>query len=64
MALLTAYSLWKQDGESLEDYLDKVFSDNKSSTLTASEVDMIGFETFLSRYKKALPVEKAAVAAI
>ena len=61
MALLAAYMLWKDEGESLPDYLDnKVFAGAKSSTLTASEEDTAGFNTFLTRYKKAFPVEKCA----
>ena len=61
MALLAAYMLWKDEGESLPDYLDhKVFADAKSATLMAEESDIAGFNTFLTRYRKALPVEKAA----
>ena len=61
MALLAAYMLWKDEGESLPDYLDhKVFADAKSATLMAEESDIAGFNTFLIRYRKALPVEKAA----
>ena len=62
MALLGAYMLWREDGETLEDYLEhKVFSNAKSSTLTADESDIAGFNAFLARYKAALPVEKLAV---
>ena len=62
MALLCAYMLWKAEGESLEDYLDgKVFASAKSSTLMADEGDIAGFNAFLTRYKNALPVEKAAI---
>ena len=65
MALLAAYMLWKDDGETLEDYLDnKVFADAKSSVLTADERDIAGFTAFLERYKKALPVEKLATEAL
>ena len=61
MALLCAYMLWKEKGESLADYLDnKVFADAKSSTLMAEEADIAGFSVFLERYKKALPMEKKA----
>ncbi|MBO7372677.1 MAG: FGGY-family carbohydrate kinase [Oscillospiraceae bacterium] len=61
MALLAAYMLWKQDGESLPDYLDgKVFADAKSTTLMADKKDVAGFNAFLTSYKKALPIEKAA----
>ena len=62
MALLAAYMLWKRPGQTLEDYLDKkVFAEAKSSTLMAEEKDIAGFNAFLARYKKALPVEKAAI---
>ncbi len=62
MALLCAYMLWKEEGEALEDYLDsKVFADAKSSTLLADDNDISGFNTFLARYKNALPIEKAAI---
>ncbi|MBQ7518849.1 MAG: ATPase, partial [Clostridia bacterium] len=62
MALLAAYMLWKRPGQTLEDYLDKkVFAEAKSSTLMAEEKDIEGFNAFLARYKKALPVEKAAI---
>ena len=61
MALLAAYLLWKDDGETLEDYLEhKVFANAKASTLTADDGDIAGFNTFLARYKAALPVEKLA----
>ena len=62
MALLAAYMLWKGADESLPDYLDgKVFAGASSSTLTADEADREGFNAFLERYKKALPVERCAV---
>ena len=61
MALLAAYMLWKDEGETLPDYLDnKVFASAKSSTLMASDADVEGFNAFLARYKKALPLEKCA----
>ena len=62
MALLAAYMLWKDEGESLEDYLDcKVFADAKSSTLMADEIEIAGFDAFLMRYKNAFEVERTAV---
>ena len=62
MALLAAYMLWKDADESLPDYLDgKAFAGASSSTLTADEADREGFNAFLERYKKALPVERCAV---
>lgn len=65
MAILAAYLLWKDDGETLEDYLERrVFSQAKSSTLMADESDIRGFDAFLERYRKALLVERAAVQSI
>ena len=62
MALLCAFMLWGGEGETLEDYLDnKVFASAKSSTLMADASDIDGFNAFLARYKKALPMEKAAI---
>ena len=62
MALLGAYMLWKDEGESLPDYLDnKVFAQAKVSTLMADAADEAGFTAFLERYKKALPLERAAI---
>ncbi len=61
MALLAAYLIWKDEGETLEDYLDnKVFAGAKSSTVMAEESDVAGFNAFLASYRKALPVERAA----
>ena len=61
MALLGAYMLWKDEGESLPDYLDnKVFAQAKVSTLMADAADTAGFTAFLERYKKALPLEICA----
>ena len=61
MALLAAYMLWKEEGETLADYLDnRVFSDAISSTLMADSTDVAGLNAFLTRYKKALPMERKA----
>ena len=61
MALLAAYMLWKDEGESLPDYLDnKVFAGAKSVTLAADSADVAGFAAFLERYRKALPLERKA----
>ncbi|MBQ9662837.1 MAG: FGGY-family carbohydrate kinase [Oscillospiraceae bacterium] len=62
MALLAAYMLWRDEGESLPDYLDnKVFAHAKSSTLMAAKEDVDGFNAFLARYQKALPLERKAI---
>jgi sugar (pentulose or hexulose) kinase len=65
MALLAAYMLNREEGESLPDYLDsKVFGESSVNTVMAEESDIAGFNIFLTRYKKALAVERAAVSAI
>ena len=65
MALLAAYMLRRDDGETLPDYLDsKVFANAKSVTLMADGSDVEGFSAFLARYQKALPLEKAAIEAL
>ena len=48
-------------GKKLADFLDtEVFADAKSVTLQADAAECAGFDTFLARYKKALPLEKTA----
>ena len=65
MALLCAYMLWKDEGETLPDYLDnKVFAGARSMTLMADEADVDGFDRFLARYRAALPMEKKAIEVI
>ena len=62
MALLAAYRIWAAPGETLEDYLEqKVFAQAKVSELMADEDDIVGFRTFLDRYRWALPVERTAI---
>ncbi len=62
MAILAAYCINKEEGEKLEDYLDKkVFADAKRETITADAADIAGFESFLKDYRRALAVEAAAI---
>lgn len=62
MALLGAYLIRKEEGETLSDYLDnKVFANTKTTEIMAAEEDISGFAAFLEDYKKALAVEKTAV---
>ncbi len=61
MALLCAYLLWKDEGESLEDYLEtKVFASAPAHTLTAAPEERAGFRAFLLNWCRAFPVEEAA----
>ena len=62
MALLAAYKIWKEDGETLEDYLDnKVFAGANVETVMATEGEIAGFNRFLDTYKKTMEVETAAI---
>ena len=62
MALLSAYLIDKKDGQSLGDYLTNViFAGNKGSKIAPDPKDVEGFEAFMEKYRKGLPVEKAAV---
>ena len=62
MALLAAYRIHADEGETLEDYLDnKVFGSAKVSTVMAEESDVEGFAKFLDGYRGAFAVEQAAV---
>jgi sugar (pentulose or hexulose) kinase len=60
MALLAAYRL-NNNGRCLADFLDsEVFANVRSVTLQVDAADCAGFDAFLQRYKKALPIERAA----
>ena len=64
MALLAAYLVQKEDGQTLEDYLDRnVFADVRRTTLAPDPADEAGFDRYLAQYRAALEAEKAAVAA-
>ena len=61
IALLAAYAADK-NGETLEEYLDKnVFAANPPTSLDPVKEEAEGFNVFIERYKKGLPIEKAAV---
>ena len=62
MALLCAYYLWKDDNESLEDYLDKkVFNNCLSTTIMADKQEVEGFNCFIDKYKNSLDVVRKAI---
>jgi len=62
MALLASYMLHEDTNEPLEDYLsDKVFAGEMGRTIAPDPADVLGFTTFMERYKKGLPIERAAV---
>lgn len=63
MAVLADY-LWHAD-QPLDEYLDsRVFSDAVSTTEEPDADDVAGFEEFFDRFRKGLPMERAAIASI
>lgn len=62
IALLADFMKYAEKGQTLEDYLTNVvFVENQSLEVQPDSADVAGFESFVERYRKALPVEKAAV---
>jgi sugar (pentulose or hexulose) kinase len=62
MALLAAYRMQKDAGETLENYLEnKVFSTAVRTTLQPDAEGVKGFAAYLKRFEKALKAERAAV---
>ena len=62
MALLASYMANKDEGESLEAYLNAhVFAHTKGSTLAPEQADVDGFNAYIANYKALLDVERKAV---
>ncbi|HIY22276.1 MAG TPA: FGGY-family carbohydrate kinase [Candidatus Flavonifractor merdigallinarum] len=62
IALLAAFTANREEGESLEDYLDqKVFAGKLGETVAPVAEDQAGFAAFLKRYTQGLAAERAAV---
>lgn len=62
IALLAAYMLQNDKNISLNDYLcNKVFADKTGTSINPDPQDVKGFDEFINRYKKGLPIERAAV---
>ena len=62
IALLAAYMKNKEEGETLDAYLNnKVFAGQKGETLSPDPADVEGFNKFIENYTKAMAVERAAV---
>ena len=65
MALLASYMIHKDEGETLDDYLNnRVFAGQSGSTMEPDKNDVKGFDEFIERYKAGLAVERAAVESI
>jgi hypothetical protein len=62
IALLSAYMLRKNQGETLEAYLaQKVFAGNAGSRVEPDGKDTLGFAAFMERFAEGLAIERAAV---
>ena len=65
IALLAAYRIDRQPGETLDMYLDqRIFAHLGGVTLSATEAETQGFEVFMRHYRAGLSVEKAAIDAL
>lgn len=65
IAVLAAFMNQKENKETLDGFLrDKVFAGQEGTTVMADQAEAEGFDAFMVNYKKALPVEKAAVEAL
>ena len=62
IAILANYMITKEEGESLEDYLEnKVFAGQEGVTLAPDPANVEGFEKFAKRYVEGLPIVRQAV---
>lgn len=62
IAVLAAYMVNSEDGESLEQFLNKkVFAGQQSKKVEPDAKDVAGFNEFMKRYSKGLAIERAAV---
>ncbi len=65
IAVLASYMINKEDGETLDDYLNnKVFAGQEGETMNPDPEDVKGFDVFIERYTKGLPIERAAVGSL
>ena len=65
IALLAEYMVSKEDGETLDAYLNnKIFAGEKGEILNPDPADVEGFDKFIEVYKAGLPIEAAAVGAM
>jgi sugar (pentulose or hexulose) kinase len=61
MAVLAAYMLRKEAGQSLPDYLDERISGSIGAPVKPDPRDVKGFAEFFARHKKGLAIEREAV---
>ena len=62
IAVLASYMINKAENETLDDYLtNKVFAGQSGTKIEPDIKDVEGFNEFIKRYTKGLPIERAAV---
>ena len=64
MAVLAAYLLRVDPGQSLPDYLDERIAGSLGAPIQPDPRDVAGFATFYARHRKGLAIERAAVEAL
>lgn len=65
IALLAAFMVHRQEGETLDAYLNhKIFAGQSGVMLEPDAADAAGFEQFIARYRAGLPIEAAAITAM
>jgi sugar (pentulose or hexulose) kinase len=64
MALLAAYMVNGFQRKTLIEYIDAVFSGTETSVVEPDGRDVEGFREYFDRYKRGLPIERAAVEAL
>jgi hypothetical protein len=63
MAVLAAFLVRREPGQSLPDYLrDAVFADAELDEIKPDPADVEGFDAFIQRYVRALPLQRTAIA--
>ncbi|MDD2971579.1 MAG: FGGY-family carbohydrate kinase [Lachnospiraceae bacterium] len=62
IAVLASYMINKEANESLDDFLNhKVFAGQTGTKIEPKAEDVAGFNTFIQRYTRGLPIERAAI---
>ena len=62
MAILASFADGRNEGENLEDFLNrKIFADAAGTTMESSPEDEKGFDDFMKTYMEGLKIERAAV---
>ena len=62
MAILASFADGRNEGENLEDFLNrKIFADAAGTTMESSPEDEKGFDRYMEQFMRCIPAQKAAV---